>query len=261
MLYSYGSFLSKITLSIVHNGSCSLCVYKFIKSREKRCIIKPNKFLTNGGVNMLRKLFNEIFTNTKALIISKKDILLVPLLGAVVYFLQSIMNTNFNITWVGDFNVWGTSFLVSAFLFMIFDLTLNKIPFFNKYNKLTLAISFFVSTFVGESISYTFKDNIQWWHWIVYALMSIIFFGALLVCMGIGASLGKEKANEKMKKATREYVQSLKEMPKENRDLFIQMSNKALSLDDALLSFIMMFDSKEQIKEMRDDLKTISKNG
>ena len=64
-----------------------------------------------------------------------------------------------------------------------------------------------------------------------------------------------------MKKATREYVQSLKEMPKENRDLFIQMSNKALSLDDALLSFIMMFDSKEQIKEMRDDLKTISKNG
>ena len=50
-------------------------------------------------------------------------------------------------------------------------------------------------------------------------------------------------------------------MPKENRDLFIQMSNKALSLDDALLSFIMMFDSKEQIKEMRDDLKTISKNG
>ena len=61
--------------------------------------------------------------------------------------------------------------------------------------------------------------------------------------------------------STREYVQSLKEMPKENRDMFIQMSNKALSLDDALLSFIMMFDSKEQIKEMRDDLKTISKNG
>jgi len=210
---------------------------------------------------MLRKLFNEIFTNIKVLIISKKDILLVPLLGAVVHFLQSIMNTNFNITWVGDFNVWGTSFLVSAFLFMIFDLTLNKIPFFNKYNKLTLAISFFVSTFVGESISYTFKDNIQWWHWIVYVLMSIIFFSGLLVCMGIGASFGKEKANEKMKKAAREYVQSLKEMPKENRDLFIQMSNKALSLDDALLSFITMFDSKEQIKEMRDDLKTISKNG
>ena len=59
---------------------------------------------------MLRKLFNEIFTNTKVLIITKKDILLVPLLGAVVYFLQSIMNTNFNITWVADFNVWGTSF-------------------------------------------------------------------------------------------------------------------------------------------------------
>lgn len=210
---------------------------------------------------MLRKLFNEIFTNTKVLIISKKDILLVPLLGAVVYFLQSIMNTNFNITWVGDFNVWVTSFLVSAFLFMLFDLTLNKISFFNKYNKLTLAISFFVSTFVGESISYTFKNNIQWWHWIIYVLMSIIFFGALLACMGIGASFGKEKANEKIKKVTGEYVQSLKEMPKGNRDLFIQMSNKALSIDDALLSFIMMFDSKEQIKEMRDDLESISKNG
>ena len=148
---------------------------------------------------MLRKLFNDIFTNIKALIISKKDILLFPLLGAVVYFLQSIMNTNFNITWVGDFNVWGTSFLVSAFLFMLFDLTLNKISFFNKYNKLTFAISFFVSTFVGESISYTLKNNIQWWHWIVYTLMSIVCFDTLLVFMGIGVSLGK-KQTKKLRK-------------------------------------------------------------
>ena len=170
---------------------------------------------------MFKKYALEIVNNIKVLIKIKKDILFVPVLGAVVYFLQEIMNASFNVEWVSDFNVWSTAFLTSVFLFMLFDLTLNKIPFFSKYNKLTLIISFFVSTFIGESISYSFKNTIQWWQWILIVLFTVAFFFALLFCIGIGASFGKEKAEITFEKVKQEYIDNLKNMSEDDHNIFL----------------------------------------
>ena len=136
---------------------------------------------------MLRFLKN-IFLNAIFIIKRKKDLIFFPLLASVVAFLQHITDTQFNIKWIGDFNVWATSFIVSLFLFMLFDLVLDHVKVFKKYAKTKVIISFVVSTFIGETVSYTLHDDLKWWHYIVYAILAILFGLTIFICLGIGSS-------------------------------------------------------------------------
>ncbi len=207
----------------------------------------------------MKQFFFEIKQNLYFILSQKRDLLLLPLLGGATFFLQEIMNVSFYIDWASSFNVWGTAFITSMFLFMLFDLTLDNLKFFKKYNKVKISISFFVSTFVGETISYSLKDSFVWWHWIVYAVSATIFTIALLFFITIGISFGKEKAKKHYEEETASYFSKIESMSKQERSVFIKMCNKALELDDSLLSFIMMFHSKDEMLTILDDFKTIEK--
>ena len=73
-------------------------------------------------------------------------------------------------------------------------------------------------------------------------------------------SFGKDEANERIKKAKEEYAKQYQKMSKIERYLFVRLSNEALALDESLFSFIAIFGDNKQIRDVKNDLETYSKN-
>ena len=205
----------------------------------------------------MKNLIKSVFINIKNLFLIDKSLILFPILCVAVAYLEYITNVEWNINWIGDFNVWATSFIVSLFLYMLCDVILEKMKIFQKYKKIKIALSFVISTFIGETITYTLSDNVLWWHYIVYAIIALTFGGLLVILLGVGAEFGKDKAKERIQKELEEYKDDIRNMPKEYKDALMRYGKRALKLDDGLFAFIANFQDKETIKQIMEDCKTI----
>ena len=205
----------------------------------------------------MKNLIKSVFINIKNLFLIDKSLILFPILCAAVAYLEYITNVEWNINWIGDFNVWATSFIVSLFLYMLCDVILEKMKIFQKYKKIKIALSFVISTFIGETITYTLNDNVLWWHYIVYAIIALTFGGLLVILLGVGTEFGKDKAKERVQKELEEYKDDIRNMPKEYKGALMRYGKRALKLDDGLFAFIANFQDKETIKQIMEDCKTI----
>lgn len=82
-----------------------------------------------------------------------KDLLVFPIVGAAMWFIQTIASPSFDFGWLGNINAWVSSFIITFLTYMLFDMLLNRISFFVEHKYLLAAISFVVSTFIGETLS------------------------------------------------------------------------------------------------------------
>lgn len=189
-----------------------------------------------------------------SLLKEKPDLIMFPIIGGFVWFFQTIAAPTWSMGWISTFDPWISSFVLSITVFSFVDLFLNKVSFFKRHRYLSIIISFFTSTFIGESLTYTINENLTWGTWLLAFVQYVIGFVVLLFCVFLGLAFGIEKEKTNLVKEEERYKATLDSMPKNDKKILAQKLKKALRLDDATFDIILELKSKENIKELFNDL-------
>lgn len=183
-----------------------------------------------------------------------KDLLVFPIVGAAMWFIQTIASPSFDFGWLGNINAWVSSFIITFLTYMLFDMLLNRISFFVEHKYLLAAISFVVSTFIGETLSYQLKENITWQIWLWAGVEYIFGFAILLISATLGLSIGVSKAEKNAIAADNHYKETISKMSKADKRKVLSFCNKALSINDETFELIVHMKSKEAIAIIKQDL-------
>lgn len=183
-----------------------------------------------------------------------KDLLVFPIVGAAMLFIQTIAFPSFDFGWLGNINAWVSSFIITFLTYMLFDMFLNRVPFFTEHKYLLAAISFVTSTFIGETLSYQLKENITWQLWLWAGAEYIFGFIILLISTTLGLSIGVSKAEKKAIAADNYYKETISKMSKADKRRILSFCNKAISINDETFELIVRMKSKEAIAIIKQDL-------
>ena len=175
------------------------------------------------------------------------------MVGASIWFFQTIATPQWSFSWFLTINPWISSFIITYTTFALLDACLGKLAFFKKHKYLFLAISFFVSTFLGESLTYELLESIPWHTWLFASLEYLAGFAVLLIATLEGIWLGVQKGNKELEESIKQYNNQLKEMPKEHKKALIKSCKKALRLDDGTFFIISHCKTREDVEEILND--------
>lgn len=192
---------------------------------------------------------------------TRKDLLLIPLFGGFLCFVQAIADPNVGLDWAKDINVWINSFLTSAFIYMLLDLFLKRIKFFKKHNTLFMILSFFISTFVGQMLSYKIRDNLEPLNYLGASISLIGGIIGFFIVVSLGLLMGRDKGEQEVIKLEKNYKETIQKMSKHDRKKMRHFCEKALQLDDATFKLISLYQNKSMIQSVKHDLDEAIQKG
>lgn len=184
---------------------------------------------------------------------NNKDLIVFPIVGAVMWFIQTIAIPNFDIRCLASVDAWISSFIITFLTYMIFDMLFSRISFFEKHKYLLSALSFVVSTFIGGSLSYQVKENITWQLWVTAGVEYIAGFIILFIASAVGFSFGTNKEEKKVRDMESRFKEDMAKMSNAQKRKLRSSCDKALKLDDDVFSLIIMMQSKEAIACMKKE--------
>ena len=186
-----------------------------------------------------------------------KDLILIPIAGAILWFIQRISSVAFDISWIATFDSWITSYMITLLTYMILDATLGNLKFFKNHKYIFVLISFFVSTFLSESLSFHMREDICWRLWVLASVEFIIGFVVLFISTVCGLSIGANKEISKALKVEAEFSAEVAKMSEKERKDIIKLCSKALNVKNETFEFIASMKTKDAIlvikKAMQND--------
>ena len=189
-----------------------------------------------------------------------KDLIVFPIIGAFIWLFQSVATLTTDLSWIWNVSSWITSFIISLLTYMLFDMTLGRVKFFADHRYIFAFISFCVSTFLSETFTYTLKENLTCWHWIVAIGEYLFGFVVLLVSTVMGVSLGADKAVRRLEESEHTYSEMISGLSARERKKIISICNRALKMDDEAFELIAYMKSKEAVGEIMRDLRERNAN-
>lgn len=184
----------------------------------------------------------------------------IPLFGGFLCFVQAITNPNIGFDWAKDINVWINYFLTTVFIYVLLDLFLKKIRFFNKHSTLFMVVSFFASAFVAQMLSYKVRYNLQPINFIAAVVGFVVGIIAFLLVVSVGLLMGRDKAEVEVAKMEMDYKEKLDNMSKHDRKKMRHFCEKALQLDDVTFKLISLYQDKNMIESVKNDLDQVIKS-
>ena len=206
--------------------------------------MKGIRYMNNNQINLYKAASR---VNT--------DLIVFPILGALLIFINNITIKSFDYHPLLDVNTWFGSFATTYFVYMLFDIIISRVSFMKRHKYIFIGLSFITSTILSGCINYKIDTNFDRIR--SYIPIMIVDVILLVVCIIIGLKLGISKEKNKISKEIENYKKSIKSMSYNERQRFINACNKALAVDELTFMIINSSDDKAAIIGLLDDLKEI----
>lgn len=113
---------------------------------------------------------------------------------------------------------------------------------------------------LAQMLSYKVRDNLQPINFIAAVIGFVVDISTFLLVVSVGLLMGRDKAEVEVAKMEMDYKEKLNNMSKHDRKKMRHFCEKALQLDDATFKLISLYQDKNMIKSVKNDLDQVIKS-